>query len=87
MGDKYYPKSIRKAQVMEIIVDFINTNHYSPSYRQIAERLPDYSLKSYGNLPKIVNELIDEGYLGRAPKHQNLWVIKPYEDEDIQQHA
>ena len=53
----------RQKEVLEFLAEFIDKNHYSPSYEEIAEGL---SLSSLATVHKHVSSLESKGYLRRA---------------------
>ncbi len=53
----------RQREVMDVIEEFIRTNHYSPSLEEIGGAL---GLSSVATVHKHVTHLVDKGYLRRA---------------------
>ena len=59
----------RQKEVLEFIVEHINTNHLPPTYREIGEEL---GIKSTNGVSEHVNALIRKGYIERPQSDRNL---------------
>lgn len=74
------PLTKKQQQILNFISDFIYTNNYSPSYREIAEK---FNLSSVATVAEHINSLKIKGYLDSEPNlARSVQINSGYENEN-----
>lgn len=77
---KQLPLTKRQTEILSFIKHFIETNEYSPSYREIAKAL---SLSSVATVAEYINVLSQKGYLDKEGSCARSLQLTPSWDERI----
>lgn len=77
---KQLPLTRRQTEILAFIKNFIETNEYSPSYREIAKAL---SLSSVATVAEYINVLSQKGYLNKEGSCARSLQLTPSWDERI----
>ena len=75
---KQLPLTRRQTQILSFIKEFIKTNEYAPSYREIARSL---NLSSVATVAEYINVLEQKGYLTRQGSCARALQLTPAWDE------
>jgi repressor LexA len=75
---KQLPLTRRQNQILSFIKEFIKTNEYAPSYREIAKSL---NLSSVATVAEYINVLEQKGYLTRQNSCARALQLTPAWDE------
>lgn len=77
---KQLPLTKKQSEILSFIKSFIDTNDYSPSYREIAKAL---NLSSVATIAEYVNVLSQKGYLNKEGSAARSLQLTPSWDERI----